>query len=128
MRHWPWAGGPGPQGVRAPLPHDRGWKLKQSAWVLTSLLFGLLTWAGFLYVGLQAKRAWWLWTAAAYGVGAGLFVVLAVIAPVDASGDVDTDTWQSHAGTATMLILWFGGIVHAVLANRRWLRWRATSV
>jgi hypothetical protein len=111
----PWTG----RSVRA-----RGWRprLGQSAWVLAALPFGLTTWAGFLYVGLRARRPSWLWTAGAYGVGAVLVVVLAVTSPTDADGQADMGAWQSQVGVTMLVVLWFGGLAHALVVNRSYLR------
>jgi eukaryotic-like serine/threonine-protein kinase len=110
-----------------PPPRARGWswRLGQSAWVLAALPCGLTTWAGFLYVGLRAGRASWLWTAGAYWAGAALIVVLAVISPTDAEGNADMGSWQSQVGVTALVVVWFGGLVHALLVNRSYLRWLA---
>jgi hypothetical protein len=81
------------------------------------------TWAGFLAVGLQARRASWLWTAGGYGAGAVLMIVLAAISPTDADGKADMGSWQNQAGAALLVVLWIGGLAHALVVNRSYLRW-----
>jgi hypothetical protein len=100
-----------------------GTRLKQSVWLLAALPFGLTTWAGFLAVGLQARRASWLWTAGGYGAGAVLMIVLAAISPTDADGKADMGSWQNQAGAALLVVLWIGGLAHALVVNRSYLRW-----
>jgi serine/threonine protein kinase len=120
--------GPPPITAAGPRPpRDWRWQLRQSAWVLSALPLGFTTWAGFLYIGLTAGRTRWMRVAAAYGAGAVLLLVLMVATPTDAAGDVDPGTWQESVGTAALIVLWFGGLAHALLANRHWLRWRAAA-
>jgi serine/threonine protein kinase len=101
---------------------DRGWRLRQSVWVLAALPFGLTTWAGFLAIGLRARRSSWLWTAGAYGAAAVLIVVLAVISPTDAGGDADMGSWQNQVGATMLAVVWLGGLAHALVVNRSYLR------
>jgi hypothetical protein len=118
---------PAPPRVRPP---GWSWRLRQSAWLVAALPFGLTTWAGFLYVGLRAGRNRWLWTAGAYWAGAALFLGLTVASPTDADGQADMGAWQSRAAVAAMVVLWFGGLVHALVVNRsflRHMRWREAS-
>jgi hypothetical protein len=63
----------------------------------------------------------------AYGAGALLLLVLMIATPTDADGDVDPGTWQDNLGTTVLMVLWIGGFVHALFANRHWLRWRAAA-
>ena len=100
-----------------------GTRLRDSAWLLAALPFGLTTWAGFLAVGLRARRASWLWTAGAYGAGALLMIVLAVTSPTGTDGKADMASWQNQAGATLLAVLWIGGIVHALVVNRSYLRW-----
>jgi serine/threonine protein kinase len=118
---------PLPTSAAVPVPRSWGWRLRRSAWVLTSLPFGLTTWVGFLFVGLSAQRSSWLWAAGAYAAGAGLLLVLILATPTDSTGAPTPGSWQDTLSATTMAILWVGGFVHALLANRRWLRWRAAS-
>jgi hypothetical protein len=106
---------------------DWPWRVRHSAWLLATLPFGLTAWAGFLYIGWRAQRASWLRAAVAYGAGAVLLVTLAAVAPVTNDGNSDTSAWQTRLGITTMVVLWAGGLVHGLLANRHWLRWRSLS-
>ncbi|MGH9228026.1 MAG: serine/threonine-protein kinase [Acidimicrobiales bacterium] len=112
--------------TRARLP-GWPWRLRHSAWLLAALPFGLTTWAGFLYIGLRANTSAWRQAAGGYGIGAAVLLTLILTAPVDATGNTDLDTWQNTTGVILMLVLWLGGLVHSLVANRHWLRWRATS-
>jgi hypothetical protein len=126
--------GPGPGASSSTWPTSApsvqppaSWRLRQSAWVLTALGLGLTTWIGFLYVGARSGRTRWLWAAGAYGAGALAIIVLDVMTPVDENGDSEPGSWQTTVGIALLMFVWIGGLVHALLANRDWLRYRATS-
>src|SRR5262249_57547952 len=61
-----------PRPGRDPIaPLGWSWHVRQSAWVLASLAIGLLTWVGFLYIGLVAKRRRGLVASAVYALLAG---------------------------------------------------------
>ncbi|HKE74614.1 MAG TPA: serine/threonine-protein kinase [Acidimicrobiales bacterium] len=104
----------------------RPWRLRHSAWVLTSLLLGFTTWAGFLYIGIRAQRRGWLVAAALYGVAAVALFTIMVSSPMDDQGNY-VSSWQDSVGTVVMFTLLTGGFVHALLANRTWLAWLAGS-
>lgn len=116
-----------PVAPRRELASGWWWKLRHSAWLLSTLFVGLTTWGGFLYIGKRAGRRDWCWFAALYGLGAVVMVTLMVLAPEDAEGNVDSRAWQDDVGAALMAVLWIGGIVHGFIVNGAWLRWRATS-
>lgn len=123
------AGRPRPASRLAPQPVARPtwpWRIRQSAWVLTSLLFGFTTWAGFLYIGTRARRRRWLVAAAVYGVAAVALFELAASSPMDAHAKY-VDSWQNSLGMLVMFTLWPAGLIHALLANRAWLTWLAES-
>lgn len=87
---------------------------------------GLTTWAGFLYIGLRAHSRSWQRIAIAYGViTLAWLIFIAVALPKDADGRARTDTWQNYVAVAIMVLLWFGGIIHGLIANIDWLKWRA---
>jgi hypothetical protein len=110
---------------------DASWRLQHSLWMLTAFLgCGLLGWAGFLYIGISARRAVW-WIAGivylAAGVGA---MVLASRTPVSgASTGTTGSTTGSTQGDSLLggliLAIWAAQIVHALIVRRGWLRWRA---
>jgi hypothetical protein len=114
----------------APVPARRPpwtWYARESLWLLAALPFGLTTWAGFLAIGLRAKHDPWVWTAIVYGVGAVVLVTLAIVAPVDGSGDTVSGAWENAAGAIVMVVLWFGGIAHSLVVHRTWLRLRSAA-
>ena len=93
---------------------SRTWRLSNSAWMLTSLLgLGLVTWAGFLYIGVKARRRSWLIAAGAWAGYVATYIVLSELFPGGTKEDPNTAN------------SWVGGIVHQALVNRQWLRWRA---
>ncbi|MYV98564.1 helix-hairpin-helix domain-containing protein [Streptomyces sp. SID3343] len=97
---------------------QRGWRFRHSLWVLFPILsFGLLTSVGFVIVGARARRAdWW-------GPGVGYFVLSIVVLIM--SGKSDEGSVGQAVSSALLLVAWLGGIAHAFLINRSWLRWRA---
>lgn len=114
-----------PHATPAESRSDWGWKLRHSLWIIAALPLGLTTWIGFLYIGLKANRTSWLWWAAVYGAAAVLILVMAAVGPTDARGDAEMGAWQNALGVTTMVATWLGGFVHALVANGRWLAWRA---
>jgi hypothetical protein len=88
----------------------------------------MTTWAGFLYIGTVAQRRHWLMASAAYGASVVVWLLLTVVAPTDDSGEMIYGTWQDNLGTAILLITWFIGIIHSLLANRTWLTLRAKGL
>jgi hypothetical protein len=93
--------------------------------MLAALPFGLTTWIGFLYIGMRAERRAWLWAAAGYGAAALSILVLAAVSPAEPGGRSADGTWQSTLGAIALATTWFGGCVHALVANRAWLDWRS---
>ena len=89
--------------------------------MLAALPFGLTTWIGFLYIGLRADRRAWLWAAGGYGAAALSILVLAAVSPVEPDGRSADGAWQSTVGAIVLATTWFGGCVHALVANRAWL-------
>lgn len=87
-----------------------GWTLLRSAWVIPSIAgAGILTWAGFLFIGIKERRARWLISAAAWLAWAILLYNLMRSLPDLPYG-------------APIFFAWVGGIVHSLIANREWLR------
>jgi hypothetical protein len=103
-----------------PDPYRRSltWKLANSAWLLTPLLsFGCASVAGFLYVGLRARRPGWWIPGVCYSVVANVCVFAGEGLPV-----------ESAASTLLILIwmlTWVTSVGHAVAINASWLRWLA---
>jgi hypothetical protein len=96
---------------------SRGWRLRNSLWLGFPLLsIGFLTWVGFLYVGFRAQRlSWWL---SGFGY-LGAMVTLLVIS------DAPDTSWWATLFTVMFFGIWFGGSLHALIINRRWLIDRA---
>ncbi|PZG14687.1 hypothetical protein C1I95_21120, partial [Micromonospora craterilacus] len=70
---------------------------------------------GFVFVGLRAKRpAWWIPGIVYTLVGWTAFILVG-------ESDPGTKEWA----TGAVLAIWMATIVHAVLINSAWLRWRA---
>jgi DNA uptake protein ComE-like DNA-binding protein len=90
--------------------------MPRGRWVLATLFpFGWFTWLGFAYAGARAKRPAWLAAAAAY------FLVIAA-AIVVTSLDEDIDGIEDDVGYLTMFLVWGGGIAHALMVRKAYLR------
>lgn len=100
---------------------DRGWRLRNSIWLLGPIVgLGMVTFASFLYIGARARR--WDWLAAG-GVYAALTALAFYLTAGTEGPNGQANPWQG----ALILALWAGGIVHALLSNRSWLRWRSRN-
>ncbi|WP_311212284.1 MULTISPECIES: helix-hairpin-helix domain-containing protein [unclassified Arthrobacter] len=106
---------------------SRSWRLRNSAGVLWSILsFGLLTGVGFLIRGAKAKNKLWLGLGIGFLiVGIGLFITAGMF-----NGGTKEAPIRSTASTIWGWV-WFvsfvGGIVAAVITNKKWLLWKAHS-
>lgn len=103
---------------------DRKWRLRHSVWMLGPILgFGFITWASFLYVGVKARRRDWVIAGVSYAIVVGVlfYFIDGTQPPSDAAAP--SDDWVGGA----LLAVWVAGIVHAILSNKSWLRWRARN-
>lgn len=84
------------------------WLAAGSLWLLLPLLgVGFLGWAGFLIIGLLARRAAWL-------SAAGLYLVVLLVSL----------TMNPEAGGTARTLLWIISSLHALGINPSWLRHR----
>ncbi|MEU3452941.1 helix-hairpin-helix domain-containing protein [Micromonospora sp. NPDC006766] len=94
------------------------WRLLHSWWLLLPALgCGCLGGFGFIYVGIRARRpAWWI-----SGIGYALlgWAAFAIV------GSIEEKSVLSQVAVAATLLIWIGGVVHALLINSAWLRWQA---
>ncbi|GAA0460112.1 hypothetical protein Ade02nite_14300 [Paractinoplanes deccanensis] len=103
----------------SPGPARLSWRLGHSAWVLAPILsFGCLAGAGFLYVGLRARRASWWIPGIVYSVVAFAFFAI--------GGEAEKDSALQNVAYAVLIAAWAASVVHALVINVSWLRWRAT--
>lgn len=89
------------------------WLVAGSLWLLLALLgAGFLGWAGFLVIGLLARRAAWL-------SAAGLYLVVLLVSL----------TMNPEAGGTARILLWTISSLHALGINPAWLRnrWELAS-
>ncbi|MEU7875025.1 helix-hairpin-helix domain-containing protein [Dactylosporangium sp. NPDC049140] len=101
-------------------PASLGWRLRNSWWVLLVVLgVGCLGGTGFLYIGITARRpAWW---------GLGIAYLVLPWAGLVAINRLGEDSQVSTAIAVAYFALWFASIVHALILNGSWLRWRAAN-
>ena len=87
----------------------RGSSFRDKAWLLLCLPVGLTTWAAFLYIGIRARRRWWLAWAGVYLAAVAVWLVLD-------TPDHPSSTAQGIAA-AVALATWIGGGVHALVIS-----------
>jgi hypothetical protein len=105
---------PPPNGPAAKL----SWRLGHSVWVLAPILsFGCLGAAGFLYVGIRARKPQWWIPGVAYSVVAWVFFIL--------GGESADGSTREDVSYAIFFAMWAASVVHALIINPAWLRWRA---
>lgn len=92
----------------APMPRGR--------WVLASLCpVGWLTWLGFGYAGIRAKRPLWV----AFGA---MYLAIAAATIVVTSLDENTTGTEDDLGYLAMFVGWGAGIAHSFASRRAYLR------
>ncbi|WP_422745607.1 ComEA family DNA-binding protein [Micromonospora sp. WMMD754] len=100
---------------------SRGWRIRHSLWLLLPIAgCGFLAGAGFLYVGLRARRrAWWV---------AGIVYLVVGWTSFATVGEADKTSILSTVATVVLMGVWVTSIVHGFVINPSWLRWRAGHV
>ncbi|MEU5786809.1 helix-hairpin-helix domain-containing protein [Micromonospora purpureochromogenes] len=95
-----------------------GWRIRHSLWLLLPIAgCGFLAGAGFLYIGLRARRpAWWI---------AGIVYLVVGWTSFATVGEADKTSTLSTVAVVVLLAMWVASIVHGCLINSSWLRWRA---
>lgn len=113
----PWPPPPPPANPGASLQ----WRIQHSWWLLLPIFgMGCLAGAGFLYVGLRARRpSWWIPGIAYTVISAG---------SIPFFDDPGKTTTVGGWAAGTLVAIWAASILHAVLINSAWLRWRATHI
>ncbi|NLT55708.1 MAG: helix-hairpin-helix domain-containing protein [Actinomycetales bacterium] len=100
-----------------------GWRVLHSLWLLVPIFScGLLTWAGFVYIGVRTRRATWWVPGILYGAA---MVTVFVLLEVGDDARAEEFTALEDAGMTVWVSLWLAGIVHGLIANHRWLNWQA---
>jgi DNA-binding SARP family transcriptional activator len=98
---------------------SRPWRFWHSLWLLPALLgFGFCTWLSFLYIGIRARRRDWLLVAGGY---AALVVGQCSLCEY---GNPNSNA-VAVLFLFSVIAVWGGGSVHALVVNRSWLRWRS---
>jgi hypothetical protein len=104
----------------APPPQKASWKLANSLWVLAPILsFGCLGIAGFLYVGLRARRSSWWIAGTVYSVVGCLCLYW--------SSELPPESDLSSLFALFWVLAWVVSVAHAVAINSSWLQWLATQ-
>ncbi|MBB4754044.1 ComEA family DNA-binding protein [Actinoplanes lobatus] len=85
--------------------------------LLPILSFGCLSGAGFLYVGVRARRHAWSIAGVVYSVIANAAFFTGPTLP--------KDSVASDLAVVALLIVWMISVVHALVINSAWLQWRA---
>lgn len=95
------------------------WRTQSSLWVLTSVLgLGFLGFAGFLTIGVKARRAQWLFAAL-------LWLVASVAVYAVNWDEPPPDAVLGGYYWVLIPLAWALQIVHQVMTRREWLTWRA---
>jgi hypothetical protein len=90
--------------------------MPRGRWVIASLVpFGWVTWAGFLYAGLKARKGAWVAFAAAYALAAAGAITITEL-------DEDIDELDDTLGYLLMFGTYAVGIVHSFVARKEYLR------
>ncbi|MBW6433734.1 helix-hairpin-helix domain-containing protein [Actinoplanes hulinensis] len=85
--------------------------------LLPILSFGCLSGAGFLYVGVRARRHAWSIAGIVYSVIANAAFFTGPTLP--------KESLASDLAFVALLIVWMISVVHALVINNSWLQWRA---
>jgi len=99
-------------------PARLGWRVVHSLWLLFPILsLGCLSAAGFLYVGLRARRpSWWI-PGIVYSVLTNICFWV--------TGETSSEPLSTVLVSLLVFLIWPASIVHAVIINVSWLKWRA---
>lgn len=99
---------------------DPKWRLRHSAWLLAPILgLGVFGCIGFVYIAVRTRnRRLWKIAAIYSGVSVLLAVSLSTVSAASAMNSING---------LLVIALWIGGTIHAVILNREYLTWRATS-
>jgi serine/threonine protein kinase len=96
-----------PGGAMPGLRRSAWWRLLHSWWALPSLMLGLFTWLGFLYVGVRHRRRSWFLMGVGYLLLAIGLIALLINIP-------DENHPLNNVGIAYLMVLWLGGFLHTV--------------
>jgi hypothetical protein len=94
-------------------------RLRHSWWLLWPILgFSCLGGAAFIYLGVRTKRAgWWI---------AGVVYLTLGWTAIYTLRDADPDGQLYRWAMGLAIGVWVAAIVHAIMINASWQRWRAT--
>ncbi len=96
---------------------SRSWRFQHSLWTLSSwATIGFLAWAGFLYVGVKSRNKRLIIASAIWAVLG--FALILIVAKTPSSA-------ESPLPGFAMIAFWIGSVIHQMVLNKEWLRWRA---
>jgi hypothetical protein len=102
---------------RPPEIRNRLRPYRESLWILPAVAgMGLFTWLSFFIVGVRARRREWILVGSAYAVYSAL--TFFTFGRPEVRYDDTAGVWIGAAGA----LAWCGGIVHALVVNRAYLR------
>lgn len=109
---------------------DKNWRIRHSAWMLALFLgFGILSFIGFLYCAIRVRsKKWWRIAAITGALSAVGWLLMGLFAETE-EGQESTNApgpWDDIA-VGYIIVLWIGLMVYGFVANRDYLRWRASS-
>lgn len=103
---------------------SRWWRIRNSGWMLWGILsLGLLTFVGYLYIGVKSRK--WLWIAIGGVFLVYTIVIMTLMTTVEAAGKGQPQTPEQSAVSATLFAGLVAGAVSPWFFNRSWLKWRA---
>lgn len=104
---------------------SRSWRIQNSAWLLWSILSaGMFTCVGFLIHAIAMKSKKMYLFAGAWALTAVIYIVLTNFIETGTKTN-PVDTPEANMLNGYIALVYFGGIIHSVLSNRAWLRWKA---
>lgn len=103
---------------------SRSWRIRHSAWLLAVIFgFGFVSFVGFLYCAIRVRsRKWWFRAAVAFGATVPGWIIMSVFTSTeDQRADMLRVVPEDYP-----IILWIVLTGYGFVANRDYLRWRAS--
>lgn len=102
------------------------WKALHSLWLVPAVVgVGIVTWVGFLFIGIRGRRKLWAFFGVAYLVAFVALMFMLLAYPTGASKEGPPENPENLWTSWVMFAFWVVGIIHSALTNKAWLRRRA---